>query len=420
MTAAVPWTRRARGFEPWMISNVAVGMAVGSFLTLLVPPFITDVTGSAARVGIVFALVSLAATVGPWFGGRADRSGRHRRYYLIAMIAVSGSFALLALASAASRWSPLFGVVLGASYAVQGTIGPAFIVGSGLSHADIARQLTAFALTFPAGQLLGAVLVAIAEASGMSTTAVFLAATVVLLALTVASWPFLRVPADRLAAAVRAAPPAQAGSTDSADPKTGVGRLLRSLFGLFLLAVMLSSIGNNGLTSQLANVMPHVYGFTDTATSLLLGAAGLINIPVILVTGKWLTHTRTINVYAAGTALRAVGALAMALIGLMTTPVLVLAAIAMLITYQGVPVPRVAAADLAVQLSPTGPVQADGYYFAASAVGSVVGCLLAGLLAQSESFNAVNWLAAIASIAATASLWPLLRSRPTAAQQPTS
>lgn len=110
----------------------------------------------------------------------------------------------------------------------------------------------------------------------------------------------------------------------------------------------------------------------------------------------------------------------MALIGLMTTPVLVLAAIAMLITYQGVPVPRVAAADLAVQLSPTGPVQADGYYFAASAVGSVVGCLLAGLLAQSESFNAVNWLAAIAGIAATASLWPLLRSRPTAAQQPTS
>lgn len=90
-----------------------------------------------------------------------------------------------------------------------------------------------------------------------------------------------------------------------------MGRLLRSLFGLFLLAVMLSSIGNNGLTSQLANVMPHVYGFTDTATSLLLGAAGLINIPVILVTGKWLTHTRTINVYAAGTALRA-GALAMA------------------------------------------------------------------------------------------------------------
>jgi MFS family permease len=76
-----------------MISNVAIGMAIGSFLTLLVPPFITDVTGSAARVGIVFALISLAATVGPWFGGRADRSGRHRRYYQIAMIAVSGSFA---------------------------------------------------------------------------------------------------------------------------------------------------------------------------------------------------------------------------------------------------------------------------------------------------------------------------------------
>jgi predicted MFS family arabinose efflux permease len=87
-----------------MISNVAIGAATASFLSLLVPPFITDVTGSAARVGIVFALMSLSATVGPWLGGRADRSGQHRRYYVIAMVVVSGSFALLALASAASRW----------------------------------------------------------------------------------------------------------------------------------------------------------------------------------------------------------------------------------------------------------------------------------------------------------------------------
>jgi hypothetical protein len=63
--------------------------------------------------------------------------------------------------------------------------------------------------------------------------------------------------------------------------------VLVSTFGMFMLVVVLCSIGNNRLTSQLANVMPHAFGFSNTATSLLLGAAGLLNIPVIVLTGSW-------------------------------------------------------------------------------------------------------------------------------------
>jgi len=74
--------------------------------------------------------------------------------------------------------------------------------------------------------------------------------------------------------------------------------VLVSTFGIFMLVVVLCSIGNNRLTSQLANVMPHAFGFSNTATSLLLGAAGLLNIPVIVLTGSWLVHARAVDICA--------------------------------------------------------------------------------------------------------------------------
>ena len=41
--------------------------------------------------------------------------------------------------------------------------------------------------------------------------------------------------------------------------------MLQSTFGVFLLVVVLSSIDNNGLTSQISTVMPQVCGFSDSA-----------------------------------------------------------------------------------------------------------------------------------------------------------
>ena len=62
---------------------------------LLLPPFITSVTDSASRVGIVFAVISLAAMVGPLVGRLTARTKWYRSTYLGAMLMMSGSFALL-------------------------------------------------------------------------------------------------------------------------------------------------------------------------------------------------------------------------------------------------------------------------------------------------------------------------------------
>lgn len=398
-----------RAAEWWMISNVGTGVATASFLNLLLPPYILDVTGSALRVGIVFAVISLSAVIGPWVGVLAERTGRYRLVYLLSLLGMAGAFALLAIDSTVAWYSPLVGVLIGVSYAAQGTLGPTFIVGAGLSEATVAKQLVWFNLAYPIGQLIGAVIVGVSQIAGVGPQAMLWIATATLVVFAAATWPGLRLPTERVAAATARTPIATQSVGTATGPvplripgqRTATRVPFSAVFWVFLVVVLVSSLGNNGLTSQLANVMPAVYGFSNAGTSLLLGLAGLLNIAVLIVAGRWMIHAGPLTVYVAGTALRAIGAITMAVIGLFTNPILILAGVAMLVTYQAVPIPRLAASEIAAQLAPTGmTARANGMYFAASALGSVLGCLGAGLLAG-FSFEAVVWLAALAGSSAT-------------------
>jgi MFS family permease len=151
------------------------------------------------------------------------------------MAVMGGSFALLVLGAAADRWAPVFGIVIGVSYSVQGTIGPAFIVGADLSHAQVAKQLSAYNLAFPAGQLIGSLVIAAMQAAGWSTAQVFLAATAVTLLLAAISWPAMTVPARRLTAATLAPPvhDAEDAAHRSGRPDGGSGRCCSPRSGCF-------------------------------------------------------------------------------------------------------------------------------------------------------------------------------------------
>ena len=71
--------QRAGGpaFEWWMFSFIAAGAGWSAFISLLIPPYITGATGNAADAGIVMAIISLAAVLGPVLGGFADKYRAH-------------------------------------------------------------------------------------------------------------------------------------------------------------------------------------------------------------------------------------------------------------------------------------------------------------------------------------------------------
>ena len=71
-------TKKGRSFEWWMISFVAAGAGWAAFISLLIPPFVTESTGNAADAGIVMAIISLAAVLAPVLGGFADKYRAHR------------------------------------------------------------------------------------------------------------------------------------------------------------------------------------------------------------------------------------------------------------------------------------------------------------------------------------------------------
>jgi len=64
--------KKESSFELWMISFIAAGAGWAAFISLLIPPFVTESTGNAADAGVVMAIISLAAVLAPVLGSFAD------------------------------------------------------------------------------------------------------------------------------------------------------------------------------------------------------------------------------------------------------------------------------------------------------------------------------------------------------------
>jgi predicted MFS family arabinose efflux permease len=395
-----------------MISNLGVGAGFSAFVALLVPPYITQLTGSAAEAGVVMAIMSLAAVAGPVLGGFADRYRAHRLILSLGVFGMAFAFAAMAFAADDTTFVPLDAIIMGVSVAAVGAIGPVFIVGAGLSQSLQAKRLTTYNLVAPVGQVIGGAIMGAAAAAGMSYSNRFWIAAIVMLLAGLVTW----------FGSAKAAQQIQVESADDSDDQseakaksTGLGSVLFSTFGLFLLILILSSVANNGINNQISNILPNVYGMSEVTVSSLISLAGLLNIVFFFVAGWWLGRSGGMPVLTTGLSLRLVGSLLMAILGLVTNSPLLLVAAAMQLFYQGTPFTRLAQPVVAVRFATIPAGQASGWVLGASAIGSFVGSVLGGWLADKVGFNAINWMGAIAAGASVLltiiSLWPAERKK---------
>jgi predicted MFS family arabinose efflux permease len=116
------------------------------------------------------------------------------------------------------------------------------------------------------------------------------------------------------------------------------------------------------------------------------------------------------SVLTGATVIRLVGALGMALIGVLANELILVAAIFVLIFYQGNSFNRISQGVVGMRFATIPAGATSGWVIAASAAGSFFGALIGGYLASSIGFNAINWMAAIAIGAALLLLflflWP--------------
>jgi predicted MFS family arabinose efflux permease len=403
---------KGSAFQWWMVSNLGVGAGFSAFVALLVPPYITQLSGSAASAGVVMAIISLAAVMGPVLGSFADRYRAHRLVLSLGVFGMAVAFAAFAFAADDTTFFALDAILMGVSVAAVGAIGPAFIVGANLPQTLQAKRLTTYNLVAPVGQVIGGAIMGAAAAAGMSYSNRFWIAAGVMLLAGIVTW----------LGSSKAAQQIQVQETGAVDDEsttkaksTGLGSVLFSTFGLFLLILILSSVANNGINNQISNILPNVYGMSEVMVSSLISLAGLLNIVFFFVAGWWMGRSGGMPALTTGVTLRFFGAALMGILGLVSGSPLLLVAAAMQLLYQGAPFVRLPQPAVAVRFATIPAGQASGWVLGASAIGSFVGSVLGGWLADKVGFNAINWMGAIAAGASVLLtiifLWPAERKK---------
>jgi predicted MFS family arabinose efflux permease len=261
----------------------------------------------------------------------------------------------------------------------------------------------------PVGQVIGGVIMA--AAASLDFSARFWIAAGVMLVCAVITWFASAAPAKRIIL------PEDKADEPHEEQKASFGlkQVLISNFGLFLVILTLSSAGNNGINAQIANILPNVYGMEQATTSGLISLAGLLNIGLFIVAGRWLASSGGMTVFGAGNVIRLVGVLGMVIMGVVAKSPILIAAAFMQILYQSNPFVRLTQPVVAVRLATIPAGQASGWVIAAAAAGSFLGSLVGGILANSIGFNAINWMAAIAVglsvLLLFVGLWPAERKK---------
>ena len=414
MTAVSPDAAEGRPFEWWMTSNFAMGASFSAFIALLIPPYVTEVTSDVAAAGAVMAVISLAAVLGPVLGTLADRHAAHRLVMSLGVLGMSVGFAAFAFASESATFYAIDSILLGVSLAAVSAVGPVFVVGAGLSRPLEARRMTWYSLAMPAGQVVGGAMIGAAAAAGWSFSVRFWMASAFCGVLAIVTWMTSKGAEERLHAAMYGDDTGAGEAADGAEKTTKVKvplkAVLWSSFGLFLLVSVLSSAANNGINSQISNIMPNVYGVSEAETSTLISVAGLINLALFIPAGKLMARRGNISTYSVGIIMRLVGALGMAVVGLVAENTAVLAIAFMQVLYQANPFARLAQPGTAVRFATFPAGMANGWLIAGSAAGGFIGSLLGGVLADRYGFNAVNWMGAGAAGLSVAVLvvgvWP--------------
>ena len=400
-------------FEWWMIANIAIGAGFSAFVALLIPSYITQTTGSAADAGVVMAIISLAAVAGPVLGGFADRYRAHRLIMSLGVLGMAGAFLAFGISAFSSAFFAIDAIVMGVSIAAVAAVSPVFIVGAGLGQALQAKRLTTYNLVAPVGQVLGGAIMGAAAAGGWDFSSRFYLAAIIMFLAFLVTWFTSKKPAEQIQVATAGSE--ENGAAASKAKHAGLKQVLISTFGMYLLVLILSSVANNGVNNQIANIMPNVYNIDSATTAGLISLAGLLNIAFFFIAGAWMSRSGTMPVFLAGNVARFAGALGMAVLGFVANAPILIVVGFMQLLYQGSPFIRMAQPVLAVRFAPIPAGQAVGWVIGASAIGSFIGSILGGLLADSVGFNAINWMAAISAglavLLTIVSLWPAERKK---------
>jgi MFS family permease len=383
-----------QSFEWWYVAHLIFGIVYMGFVPILVPLYVLQETNSAAEAGVVMAIIGLGALAAPAIGGFADKYLAHRIAQLGGLIALALGGFLFALVKDDLMFA-IAAILIGLGVATLMMINPTFIIGAGLEQDLESKRLTRLNQTAIVGQLIGGLLVARLTQLGLSFQMRFLVMAVVPVIGFVVVAATNKKAAERLKIQIQAKTEVIEGSQ-----KVSLGTILFSMFGLFLVAMMVNGLGQAALESQYPNYMQSVFKIDPAFSAAALSVAAIANLILLIFAGRWMARSGPNPLFLASLVLRlaaAVVLIALAMLG-ESSPLLPLGMYVLLLI--GIAWVDLVGPALTGRLSVGSMGASQGFLMGCLALGSALGSLLGGWTAESIGFQLLPWVTVLGVAAA--------------------
>lgn len=385
-----------RWVEPWYLAYALQGATTAGLVPILLPLMVNQ-GGSVAQVGLIMAAANFGGLAAPLWGLLADRLRLHRLLLAggLAMTAI-GLF-IFPLVNGSLAWA-LLALLEGIGAAGAATVANLFVV-EAHPAAQWDERIGWLQTFYGAGQVLGLLVAGFFSAAGAVRSGVFVAAGIVFLAGLI-GWLTARTPprpdAEKpvLQHAVRTgewtvSSPQRMFHHLTAEAVAGLGGLLRSPFGLFMLVWLLTFGGTAVIFSLYPVLMQGLFGVSPDVSSAVFAVAAGIGLFLYSPAGTWSERLGTRRVMLAGFGIRLAAVAAILVLGISRSSglswipllgfVLVVLAWSLL---------SVSSTALAAALSPSGEGAGLGLFNAVTALAAVLGSFLGGAIANQSGFPA--------------------------------
>jgi MFS family permease len=383
-------------YEAWFLSQGIVGFVNAGGAAFVVAPMIISQGGSPADAGMIVGLLPFVALLSPVFGNLADRFRVHREMVLAGLFALV--LASITMSFAEQDLTYIVGALLfgtGGGLVIVSNLG--MLAGSGLDEDAVAKRMGLLQMSLPFGQFTALGISAALLAAGVDLQTLFLLHAAVAGLGIVVMWPLTRGPAERVEAQLDATTEGAASTDGGSGRRLGVGAIVFTAFGLFLLINFLSQFGEQIVESQYPNYLGDVFKVEPDIAAVAMAAAVLLSAPLYPVSGRWAANKGPKAPFMVSMAVRTATVAGLAVLSIdvgeagegVRTLALLLYGL-MIVVY---PFFEVNTSLIAAKTSPIGPGGGQGFQGGATQLAGIVGGFTAGWLADQAGYDTLAWVA---------------------------
>ncbi len=371
-------------------------------------PLAVNQGGSVAQVGLVMAGFNFGGLAAPLWGALADRFRLHRWLLAGGLLLTSLGLFFFPFVSGAGPWLVL-ALLQGIGSAGAATVANLFIVEAHPAK-EWDERIGWLQTFYGGGQVAGLLVAGFFSQPGGVRVGVFAAAGITLAAvltgwLTTHTPPRPAAPTPVLNHPVMAAEwtvgsPQRLFHHLTAEVMSGLGGLLRSPFGLFLLVWLLTFGGTAVIFSLYPILMQGLFNVAPDVSSPVFALAAGIGLFLYSPAGAWSARLGTRRVLRVGFAVRLAAVAAILALGAAHAASLSwLALLGFVFIVLAWSLLSVSSTALAAVLSPAGEGAGLGLFNAVTALAGVLGSFLGGAIAGASGFPAALALSLAAILA---------------------